>query len=78
MYGRIRSAWKVDGKMLTYRATVPANTTATLYLPTSSADSVKEGATDARTASGVTFVKYENGRAVYALKSGNYAFTAAR
>ncbi len=78
MYGRISSAWKIDGKTLAYRATVPANTTATLYLPTSSAASVKEGATDARSANGVAFVTYENGKAVYTLKSGNYAFTAAR
>jgi alpha-L-rhamnosidase len=78
MYGRIASAWTIDGKTLTYRATVPANTTATLYLPTSSAESVKEGATDARRANGVTFVTYENGRAGYTLKSGSYTFTAAR
>ena len=78
MYGRIGSAWKVDGKTLIYRATVPANTTATMPPPTSSAESVKEGAADARTARGVTFVKYEGGKAVYTLKSGSYVFTAAR
>ena len=34
-YGEIHSEWTADeqGRMLTYRATVPANTTATLYLP---------------------------------------------
>lgn len=34
-YGEIRSEWTADeqGRMLTYRAVVPANTTATLYLP---------------------------------------------
>lgn len=33
-YGRICSAWTADqGVMKTYRCTVPANTTATLYLP---------------------------------------------
>lgn len=34
-YGEIGSAWTADeqGRMLTYRAVVPANTTATLYLP---------------------------------------------
>ncbi len=72
MYGRIGSAWKVDGKTLTYRATVPANTTATLRLPTSAADSVKEGAEDARRANGVTFLKYEDGKAVFTLASGRY------
>jgi alpha-L-rhamnosidase len=78
MYGRIKSAWTVDGTTLTYRATVPANTTATLYLPTSSAESVKEGGKDARGASGITFVRYGNSKAVYTLKSGSYTFTATR
>jgi alpha-L-rhamnosidase len=78
MYGRIRSAWKVDGKSLAYKATVPPNTTATLYLPTSAPESVKEGTAAAGKANGVAFVKYENGRAVYTLKSGSYTFTAAR
>ena len=78
MHGRISSAWKVEAATLTYRAIVPANTTATLYLPTSSADSVKEGAADARRANGVTFVRFENGKAVYTLESGTYRFTAAR
>jgi alpha-L-rhamnosidase len=78
MHGRISSAWKTEENTLTYRATVPANTTATLYLPTSSAESVKEGATAARSANGVTFVKYENGKAVYMLKSGTYRLTARR
>ncbi|MCR4766300.1 MAG: glycoside hydrolase family 78 protein [Bacteroidaceae bacterium] len=34
-YGDVKSAWKADGKgkMTAYQATVPANTSATLYLP---------------------------------------------
>ncbi len=78
MYGRIGSAWKVDGRTLTYRTTVPANTTATLYLPTTAPDAVKEGAGDARRADAVTFVRYENGKAVFTLASGSYTFTANR
>jgi len=77
MYGRIASAWKVDGKVLTYRAGVPANTSATLYLPASAKDAVKEGGVDAGSAKGVTFVKYENGKAVYKLSSGSYRFTSS-
>lgn len=35
-YGSIESAWKAkDGKLTSYTTTVPANTTATLYLPVS-------------------------------------------
>jgi alpha-L-rhamnosidase len=78
MYGRIASAWKVEGKTLTFRATVPANTTATLYLPTSDPASVRESGKPAGEVRGVALVKYEDGKAVYTLKSGAYDFTAAR
>ena len=74
MYGRISSAWKVDGKTLTYSATVPANTTATLYLPARSADAVNEGGQPAARAEGVTFVRFEGGRATFELASGRYEF----
>ncbi|HEY5570587.1 MAG TPA: hypothetical protein VIK42_03840, partial [Bacteroidales bacterium] len=50
-------------------------TTATLYLPLSkSSDVVYEGTVLANKANGVTFVKQENGKAVYELKSGTYSF----
>ena len=78
MYGRIRSAWKVEGKTLTYRATVPANTTATLYLPATSPDVVKEGGKPAKAAVGVTHVRQDGGKAVFQLKSGSYVFTSTR
>jgi alpha-L-rhamnosidase len=78
MYGRISSAWKVDDSLLRYRATVPANTTATLYLPAPSATAVKEGAVDASRAKGVSFLHYEGGKAAYRLTSGTYEFTVSR
>ena len=59
MYGRIDSAWKIDGGRLTYRATVPANTTATLYLPAGEPKTVKESGKDAGAAKGVAFVEYK-------------------
>lgn len=75
-YGLIRSSWRVEDGWLFYRATVPANTTATLYLPTSVVESVTEGRREARTAEGVTLLRYENGKAVYLLVSGDYEFRA--
>jgi alpha-L-rhamnosidase len=75
MYGRIGSAWKVQGDVLTYQATVPANTTATLFLPAPSNAAVREGGREARAAEGVTVLRQEGGKAVYALRSGAYRFT---
>jgi len=75
-YGTIRSSWRIEDGWLTYRATVPPNTTATLYLPAASVESVTEGGREARTAEGVTLLRYENGKAVYLLVSGDYEFRA--
>jgi alpha-L-rhamnosidase len=74
MYGRIGSAWKVDGDRLIYSATVPANTTATLHLPARSRDAVTEGGQPAAQAEGVELIGYEDGKALFELESGRYEF----
>jgi alpha-L-rhamnosidase len=74
-YGDIVSAWKADGKgkMTAYEATVPANTTATLYLP------VGSNVSQFGTANGVRYVGkvQHNGitTAQYELQSGHFNFT---
>lgn len=77
MYGRINSSWKVENGFLTYKATVPANTSATLYLPAISEKDVKENGKNIANNRGIRFIKYENGKAVYELLSGNYTFTTS-
>ena len=42
-YGLIASDWRKEGGMFDWRITVPANTTATVYVPAASADAVTEG-----------------------------------
>jgi alpha-L-rhamnosidase len=77
MYGKISSSWKMNKGVFTYEATVPANTSATLYLPASSLQSVKESGKSIQKAVGIRFLRYESGKAIYELKSGNYTFTSA-
>lgn len=74
MYGRIESSWKVEGEKLIYKATVPANTTATLYLSASSVSEITEGGKPANQAPGIKFMRMENGKAVFELSSGRYEF----
>ena len=74
MYGRIAVDWKLDGKKLTLNCTIPANTTATVYVPTTDAASVKESGLSAAKASGVKFLRIEDGRAVYEVDAGSYRF----
>ncbi|MDB5131494.1 MAG: Bacterial alpha-L-rhamnosidase [Mucilaginibacter sp.] len=75
-YGRINSGWKVDRGVLTYFATVPPNTTATLYLPAASKRYVTEGGKPAEKITGARFIRFENGNAVFELSSGNYTFSS--
>ena len=78
-YGTISSAWQLpEGNQLDYKCAVPANTTATLYLPVADEQTiVHEGNTTAEEAEGVEYVGYENGCKIYNLGSGHYHFTAS-
>lgn len=76
MYGRISSDWQVNGTILQYKAVVPANTSALLILPASSEKSITEAGKPVKKSKGVTFVNYENGKAFYELKSGEFNFTS--
>lgn len=76
MYGRIRSAWKSDGKTVTYWVTVPANTAAALYLPVPASGVVEESGKPASQAKGVSFLRHENDKTVFQLGSGSYVFRA--
>jgi alpha-L-rhamnosidase len=78
MYGRIESGWRIDGTTATYRFTVPANTTATLHLPTSGPAQVTVSGRPAASAAGVTAGVATATHAVYTLSSGRYEFTAPR
>jgi alpha-L-rhamnosidase len=67
-YGLISSEWYREGNTFDWRIKIPANTTATVYVPASKPGAVK--------ADGVESVRYENGRAVYELGSGKYHFVS--
>ena len=58
------------------KITVPANTTATVYIPAAHADSVKEGGEPAAKAEGVGLVGMEADHAVFQVGSGSYHFVS--
>ncbi len=76
MYGRISSSWKVEDGKLTYEAVIPANTTAIMYLPASSAENITENGKAVKKSKGVTFTDFRDGKAVYKLESGSYKFVS--
>ncbi len=72
--GPIKSEWKIaDGKFY-LNVIIPANTTATVYVPAKSAEAVIEGAVLAAKAAGVRFIRMEEGLAVFHVESGRYNF----
>jgi alpha-L-rhamnosidase len=74
IHGTIKSAWEVKNDTFIYNATVPANTTATLYLPTNNVNTIKEGNQPIKKMKGIKFVEFKDGKAVYELESGSYEF----
>ncbi|EPD66594.1 alpha-L-rhamnosidase [Streptomyces sp. HGB0020] len=76
-YGEITSAWTATDRRLTYRATVPANSTATLRIPTTDPDTVREGRTPLARVPGVKYLGFTDGTASYRLPSGSYELTSA-
>jgi len=76
--GRIVSDWKVKDRRLELTVTIPANTTATVYVPVADPVSVKEGSKAAVDADGVAFLRAEEGRSLFEVGSGTYHFSAPR
>lgn len=74
LYGRIESAWSRRGDELTLQVAVPANTTATIYIPTGEIPRITEGDRPAELAQGVRFLGIEAGCAVYHLGAGRFDF----
>ncbi|HEV2436673.1 MAG TPA: family 78 glycoside hydrolase catalytic domain [Verrucomicrobiae bacterium] len=72
--GRIVSDWKSHAGKFTLRVKIPPNTTATIYLPAKSAESVTENGRTATQANGVNFLRMTDGCAVFGVKSGEYEF----
>jgi len=73
-YGRIVSNWKREGDKLTMEVIIPANTSATVYVPVKDAAGVTESGKPADKAEGVKLLRMENNAAVYAVGSGTYNF----
>ncbi|HXD09459.1 MAG TPA: glycoside hydrolase family 78 protein [Anaerolineales bacterium] len=76
MYGAIRSEWTLENNNFDWRITVPANTTATVCVPANDVAHVTENGGRVEEAKGVTFLRMENGFAVFDVVSGSYTFSS--
>jgi alpha-L-rhamnosidase len=67
-YGSISSEWRRDGSKFDWRIEIPANTTATVFVPATSLESV--------TGQNAKASRFENGRVIFELGSGKYHFVS--
>ncbi len=72
--GPISVRWDHEGGRFKLQVTIPANTTATVYVPTKGDGEVSEGGVAAEDSPGVRLLRRDGGHAVYAIGSGSYNF----
>ncbi|MQY57172.1 Bacterial alpha-L-rhamnosidase [bacterium] len=74
IHGKIVSGWKLENDQLTMSITIPANTTAVIYVPAEDASQVTESGNPATDSEGVRFLRMEKDRVVFEVASGTYVF----
>lgn len=73
-HGLIKSEWKNGIDRFEWNITVPANTTATVYIPANRLDEVLEDGNAIANNNDIKFVKAEDGAVVLEIGSGDYRF----
>jgi alpha-L-rhamnosidase len=74
IHGKIASAWKRANDKLLMDITIPANTSAFVYIPTEDISQVTESGQPVKDSEGVKFLRMEKGAAVFEVESGSYVF----
>jgi len=74
IHGRIRSNWQIKDDTFTLNVTIPANTSAKVFIPAASKEDVTENGTRPAPARGINFLSMGNNTAVYQIGSGDYNF----
>lgn len=79
VYGKLTSAWTTAPEAFTLSATVPANTTSEIRIPSKDSWAITENGAPVRSADGVTAVRYDSStsQTVITVGSGEYTFRAA-
>jgi alpha-L-rhamnosidase len=73
-YGLIESQWTTDANGFHWKVSLPANTSATLYIPVRQGEAVREGKSLAKDSRFLRFRKWEKNYAVFEAGAGTYYF----
>ncbi len=76
--GKIISQWKVDGNAFYLDVTIPANTTATVFIPASKTEDITEGGKPLGQVKFIKPLRVNNGRVVLQVEAGKYHFKSTR
>ncbi len=74
IHGLIETEWQLNGDQLNLTVQIPANTTATIVLPATNQDDVRENGRSLAEINDLQFIKQEAGRVSLAAGSGRYQF----
>src|ERR687894_2658333 len=72
--GKIVSAWRVEDDRFVLQVTLPANTTATVHVPSAEPSAVTEGGVPLHEADGVELLRADGVEVVFIVGSGRYEF----
>ena len=73
-HGLIKSEWKNSIDKFEWKISIPANTSATVYIPAGDIDEITESGKAVSLVGEIKFMKEENGMVVLEVPSGNYSF----
>jgi alpha-L-rhamnosidase len=75
VHGTIGSAWKKQGTAFELQVTIPANTTAEVWLPAAENSTISEGGKAIKSVKDIRLLRQEAGYAVLNVGSGSYNFS---
>jgi len=76
IHGMVRSSWKKEVNKFSWKISIPANTTATIYVPAYAMNSVQESGMPVSGNKDISFLRMEDNKAVFKIGSGDYTFSS--
>jgi alpha-L-rhamnosidase len=74
MHGTIKSKWELKEDHTLYSISIPANTTATVYLKANSINDIRESGKKLKKSTTIELLDRDSERISFKIRSGNYSF----
>jgi len=77
-YGKASSGWKLEGNKIIMDVEIPANTTATVFVPASNKEAITENGNTVSSSKDLQVTGSENGYVILKVNSGKYHFEVSK